>query len=300
LLSDEPRIASVKAATELNLMYLSAEDFRELLGASDFSELLERENRKIRELRDRRQWKRANSVAKTQIPQASPMSPGMPAPQHPPGSAGSRNPAQASAEQAKRLRSTSQTTKPPGMQQKLKTGKTVGGAKVINGYILLQQVGKGTFGVVRLCQKQDSGEKYAIKIIDKKLFDNKFKSKHQGSLEDMRREAAIMKRLNHPNVVNLIDVIDDPSADQLYLVQEFCEKGAIMEKLEGNHPLNESTARHYFRDLLQGIDYLHAHSIIHRDIKPMNLLLTADGVVKIGDFGVRVWLSAVATFRRVG
>jgi len=51
LLSDEPRIASVKGATELNLMYLSAEDFRELLGASDFSELLERENRKIRELR---------------------------------------------------------------------------------------------------------------------------------------------------------------------------------------------------------------------------------------------------------
>jgi len=274
LLSDEPRIASVKAATELNLMYLSAEDFKELMSADDFSKLLEQESKKIRELRDRRQWKRVNSVSVK--PGAA--TAGMLSPQ-------ALNPNSAAKGDPKRLRGASVTQKPAGTQQKLKTGKTSGGAKIINNYILGEQIGKGTFGVVRLCERVDTHEKFAIKIIDKSLFKNKIKSKHQTSLEDMRREAAIMKRLNHENVVNLVDVIDDPKADQLYLVQEYCEKGAIMEKLEGNTPLPEATARKYFRDLLSGIDYLHAHNVIHRDIKPMNLLLTGDQVVKIGDFG---------------
>ncbi|KAH9256391.1 hypothetical protein BASA81_005648 [Batrachochytrium salamandrivorans] len=111
-------------------------------------------------------------------------------------------------------------------------------------------------------------------------------------MEDMRREASIMKKLDHPNVVNLIDVIDDPKAEQLYLVQEFCAGGAVMENLEGSSPLEEPLARRYFRDLLCGIDYLHAHQIIHRDIKPMNLLITSTGLLKIGDFGAARVLSS--------
>lgn len=316
LLSDESRVASVKAAAELNVMYLSVEDFKQLLGADDFSKLLEQESKKIRELRDRRQWKRVNSVSVNRtvpgmnalglsigiepavLNATSAMNNAILSPV-----AGSKSPVSATltviggnngggtpgtplVEGNKRLRGLSSTTnRPAGLQQKLKTGKTSGGAKIINGYVLLDQIGKGTFGVVRLCEKVDTKEKFAIKIIDKSLFKTKIKSKHQTSLEDMRREAAIMKRLNHDNVVNLIDVIDDPKAEQLYLVQEYCQMGAIMENLEGNTPLSEPTARKYFRDLLCGIDYLHRHGIVHRDIKPMNLLVTSDHIVKIGDFG---------------
>ena len=100
----------------------------------------------------------------------------------------------------------------------------------------------------------------------------------------MAIEVAIMKKLNHPHVVNLIDVIDDPKAKHMFLIQEFCAKGAIMEGLE-NEPLSEDIARSHFRSLLLGVEYLHSQKVIHRDIKPMNLLLTEDGMLKIADFG---------------
>ena len=97
-----------------------------------------------------------------------------------------------------------------------------------------------------------------------------------------------MKKLNHDNLVSLIEVLDDPNEDSLYMVLEMCQKGVIMKVGvdEKADPYDEELCRYWFRDLILGIEYLHAQGVVHRDIKPDNCLLTEDDVLKIVDFGV--------------
>lgn len=107
-------------------------------------------------------------------------------------------------------------------------------------------------------------------------------------LDLIREEIAIMKKLNHPNLVSLIEVLDDPTEDSLYMVMEMCKKGVIMKVGLGEwaDPYDDERCRLWFRDLILGIEYLHAQGIAHRDIKPDNCLLTNDDVLKVVDFGV--------------
>ncbi|KAK7895632.1 hypothetical protein WMY93_020957 [Mugilogobius chulae] len=107
----------------------------------------------------------------------------------------------------------------------------------------------------------------------------------QRTLERVYQEIAILKKLDHPNVVKLVEVLDDPSEDHLYMVFELVKQGAVME-VPTDKPLSEDQARFYFQDLLRGIEYLHYQRIIHRDVKPSNLLVGEDGHIKIADFGV--------------
>ncbi|KAK6541590.1 hypothetical protein TWF694_007392 [Orbilia ellipsospora] len=104
----------------------------------------------------------------------------------------------------------------------------------------------------------------------------------------IRGEIAVMKKLDHENLVNLIEVLDDPDGDSLYMVLEMCSKGVIMQVGIGENatPFAEDDCRYWFRDLMLGIEYLHAQGIIHRDIKPDNLLLNHQNCLKIVDFGV--------------
>lgn len=114
------------------------------------------------------------------------------------------------------------------------------------------------------------------------------KSEDNDALFLIREEIAIMKKLNHPNLVSLIEVLDDPEEDSLYMVLEMCKKGVVMKVGldEAAVPYSEEMCRYWFRDLILGIEYLHAQGVVHRDIKPDNLLLTEDDVLKIVDFGV--------------
>lgn len=104
----------------------------------------------------------------------------------------------------------------------------------------------------------------------------------------IKQEIAIMKKLNHSNLVSLIEVLDDPTEDSLYMVMEMCKKGVIMKVGldERADPYDDERCRCWFRDLILGIEYLHAQGIVHRDIKPDNCLLTGDDVLKVVDFGV--------------
>lgn len=97
-----------------------------------------------------------------------------------------------------------------------------------------------------------------------------------------------MKKLNHPNLCGLIEVLDDPREDSLYMVMEMCKKGIIMKVGLDQRcdPYDDESCRCWFRDLILGIEYLHAQGIVHRDIKPDNCLLTNDDVLKVVDFGV--------------
>ncbi|KAK2912302.1 calcium/calmodulin-dependent protein kinase kinase 1b [Channa argus] len=172
----------------------------------------------------------------------------------------------------------------------------------LNQYKLKKELGKGSYGVVKLAYNEDSEEYYAMKVVSKKKLMRQCgflrRLPTQGSnspqdpfpkavlpLERVYREIAILKKLDHHNVVKLVEVLDDPDEDGLHMVFELMTKGPVMD-VPTDDPFTEDKARFYFRDVVLGIEYLHYHKIIHRDIKPSNLLLGDDGHVKIADFGV--------------
>ena len=95
-----------------------------------------------------------------------------------------------------------------------------------------------------------------------------------------------MKMVEHPNIVNLVEVIDDTGSDHFYMILEFVEGKWVCEGSDRACALGEETARKYLCDIVSGLTYLHAHNIVHGDIKPDNLLVTRHGTVKIGDLSV--------------
>ncbi|KAM4054745.1 kinase [Hirsutella rhossiliensis] len=192
----------------------------------------------------------------------------------------------------------------------------------INQYVIAEEIGRGSYGAVHLAKDQ-FGNEFAMKEFSKTRLRKRaqshllrqgphgmprhalpgtsrgggplspqLKSLRAGERNDalflIREEIAIMKKINHPNLVQLIEVLDDPEEDSLYMVLEMCKKGVVMRiGLDGNaEPYGDEACRHWFRDLILGIEYLHTQGVIHRDIKPDNLLLSEDDVLKVVDFGV--------------
>ncbi|XP_017271750.1 calcium/calmodulin-dependent protein kinase kinase 1b isoform X2 [Kryptolebias marmoratus] len=170
----------------------------------------------------------------------------------------------------------------------------------LNQYKLNKEIGKGSYGVVKLAYNEDSEQYYAMKVVSKKKLmkqcgflrrmppsgsNSDLFCKVMQPLERIYREVAILKKLDHPNVVKLVEVLDDPDEDGLHMAFELMTKGPVIE-VPTDEPLTEDQARFHFRDVVLGIEYLHYHKIVHRDIKPSNLLLGDDGRVKIADFGV--------------
>ncbi|KAL3971534.1 hypothetical protein ACER0C_027053 [Sarotherodon galilaeus] len=172
----------------------------------------------------------------------------------------------------------------------------------LNQYKLKSEIGKGSYGVVKLAYNEDDDKHYAMKLVSKKKLMKQCgfprrppprgpkvaqgeQPKILGPLERVYQEIAILKKLDHVNIVKLVEVLDDPSEDNLHMVFELMRKGPVME-VPTDNPLSEEQARLYFRDVILGIEYLHYQKIVHRDIKPSNLLLGDDGHVKIADFGV--------------
>ncbi|XP_057781787.1 serine/threonine-protein kinase GRIK2-like [Salvia miltiorrhiza] len=160
------------------------------------------------------------------------------------------------------------------------------GNKTINEYVRVRKIGAGSYGKVVLYQSRLHGTYYAIKVFHKSHLSKLRVSPSETALSDVLREVLIMKVLSHPNIVNLVEVIDDPTDDNLYMVLEYVEGKWVFDDAGPPGRLGEETARKYLRDVVSGLIYLHAHNIVHGDIKPDNLLVTSSGTVKIGDFGV--------------
>ncbi|MEW5308811.1 MAG: hypothetical protein WDW38_000742 [Sanguina aurantia] len=106
-------------------------------------------------------------------------------------------------------------------------------------------------------------------------------------LNSVMREIAVMKKMDHPHVVKLYEVINPPCSPHLMLVMEYMERGPVLEtrKQSGFERLSEDRAQVVFRQVLSGLDYLHYNSLVHGDLKPENLLLSGRGEVKLADFG---------------
>jgi len=165
------------------------------------------------------------------------------------------------------------------------------GKKYVNQYEVLKLLGRGSFGKVKLVKHTETGELFAMKVMNKNIL----RKKRMGTrnlLQDVEHEIRVMKLLDHPNVIKLYEVIDSPDHHKLFLRLEYMEGGQCMDSSNGDcDPIPEATARRYFRDLMEGVKYMHSVGVIHRDIKPENLLLTKDGTVKLADFGTGQILS---------
>ncbi|KAI9398712.1 hypothetical protein POPTR_003G215201v4 [Populus trichocarpa] len=158
------------------------------------------------------------------------------------------------------------------------------GRKMINEYVKERRINQGSYGKVVLYRNSNSGTPYAIKVICKSRL-RKFRiTGSETAMADVLREVSILKTLEHPNIINLVEVIDDQKSDYLYMVLEYVESSTVSNILETKGRIDETTARRYFKDVIAGLIYLHHHNIVHGDIKPENLLVTASGRVKIVDF----------------
>eukprot|EP00624_Nannochloropsis_granulata_P004868 evm.model.NODE_34585_length_18702_cov_31.255749.4 len=132
-------------------------------------------------------------------------------------------------------------------------------------YYLGRTIGEGTFGRVKTGIHGLTGEKVAIKILEKnKIVDD-------GDVRRIIREIDILKRNRHRNIVHLYDVLDTPG--RIYLVMEDADGGELFDYIVKRQRVPEADACGLFRQLVDGVAYLHGMEVTHRDLKPENLLL---------------------------
>ena len=160
-------------------------------------------------------------------------------------------------------------------------------------YELGEKLGKGAYAKVKKCKTVETEEVFAVKIFKvsllkrRRMWDSQV-SGFKTAFDDVIREIAIMRQLRHPNVMNMYDVIDDVNANKLYMIMDFCDKGAIMqtENMPYAKGLDLDDCKRWFADSAVGLEYLHFQGVVHYDLKPDNILIGGDGRAIIADFGV--------------
>ena len=167
---------------------------------------------------------------------------------------------------------------------------------ILKDYVLLETLGTGGFSCIRKVSRfnKTTGEEeyFALKIIRRSLkVSNRFGNENE---DVVKKEIALLKKLNHPNVVKLLEVIDDHVHNTSFLVLELIPNGQLMDRVsEEEYKSNrygkfipEIKLRIYAAEILKGLYHLHENGIVHRDIKPENIMISARGVCKLIDFGV--------------
>lgn len=146
---------------------------------------------------------------------------------------------------------------------------------------LLRVLGKGSFGKVVLCQKRsghEQGALFAMKILRKTHLVKR------RQIERTRTERKVLSVVDHPFIMKLHYAFQ--TEDKLYLVLDYCPGGELFFHLSRFRRFPERVARFYAAELLLALGHLHKRGIIYRDLKPENVLLDAEGHVKLGDFGL--------------
>ena len=164
------------------------------------------------------------------------------------------------------------------------------GQEMINEYKMMEFLGKGSFGVVRKCKDTKTGKCFAMKKLSKPMMKRKRIGRFSTALEFLTREVAVWKKLKHENICRLVEVINDPEHDDVYLISEFVAGGTLLEDTQNPDPLPEILTVRFIRQVVAGLLYMHKSAgVAHRDIKPGNILVserTVNGIAKITDFGV--------------
>ena len=144
-------------------------------------------------------------------------------------------------------------------------------------FIKVEKVGEGTYGVVYKCRVKDTEKFVALKKV-------RLENEDEGIPSTSIREISILKQLHHPNIVNLEDLIHGEK--KLYLVFEFLDYDLKKFLDLNNAPLKPELVKSYLFQILIAINFCHSKRILHRDLKPQNLLIDKDGIIKVADFGL--------------
>jgi len=167
---------------------------------------------------------------------------------------------------------------------------------VMEDFIKIEKIGEGTYGVVYKGRHRVTGKIVAMKKI-------RLESEEEGVPSTAVREISLLKELTHPNIVALEDVLMEEA--RLYLIFEFLSMDLkkYIDKLPEDKLMDPELVRSYMYQINDAILFCHKRRVLHRDLKPQNLLIDDNGVIKIADFGlgraigipVRVYTHEVVT-----
>ncbi len=161
-------------------------------------------------------------------------------------------------------------TLPPPLQELRQLGE----------FRILRRLGEGGMGSVYLGYQEGEGRQVAIKVLPDHLAAN------QNYVDRFYREARSVSQLNHPNIVRGIAVGQDQATGKHYLVLEYVDGPSAHALLDRFGRLKVGDAIHIILDIARALEHAHSRNIIHRDIKPDNILLTSTGVAKLADLGL--------------
>jgi len=146
-------------------------------------------------------------------------------------------------------------------------------------YTMKDVLGTGAFSQVRLAENKESGNLYAIKVIDKKAL--------KGKEDSLENEIRVLRRLHHPNIVELLEVHEEKT--KVYLVMELVTGGELFDRIVEKGSYTEKDAADLIKQVLSAVAYMHSEGVVHRDLKPENLLYHStdeDSKIMISDFGL--------------
>ncbi|MFP6649442.1 MAG: serine/threonine-protein kinase [Pirellulaceae bacterium] len=149
---------------------------------------------------------------------------------------------------------------------------------LLGNYVILEQIGRGGMGVVYKARHRRMKRDVAIKVLSEKLTNSETR------LRRFHREVEAAARLVHPNIVTAFDA--DKDERTFFLVMEFVNGRDMAAIVEDEGPLPVAVALDYIIQTARGLEYAHGEGIVHRDIKPHNLLVTSSGTVKVLDLGL--------------
>jgi serine/threonine-protein kinase len=145
-------------------------------------------------------------------------------------------------------------------------------------YRIVRKLGTGGMAYVYLAEDQELGRRVAIKILNERhAADDQF-------IERFRREAKNAAGLSHPNIVSIYD--RGTAEDTYYIAMEYLDGRSLKELIVSRGPAPIKTAVEYARQTLAAVGFAHRHGIVHRDIKPHNVLVGPEGRLKVTDFGI--------------
>lgn len=155
-------------------------------------------------------------------------------------------------------------------------------ARFFKRYRRNEKIGEGTYGVVYKATDMDTGETYALKKV-------RLEHEEDGVPGTAIREISLLKELKHPNIVRLQDVVHNDN--ELFLVFEYLNrdlKQYLDSLVRDKRKLapNPDLVKSYMFQIIKGLAFCHAHRVIHRDLKPHNLLIDNRGAIKLADFGL--------------
>jgi len=152
------------------------------------------------------------------------------------------------------------------------------GGKVLNGYRIQRCVGRGGMAVVYEATDVATGERVALKMMSHRLV------YQPGAFSRFEREARIVEPLEHDNIARMKGHF--PAFRTEFIVMEFCEGSTLAELLSRHGPFPEDQAKRVLGQLAGALQFVHDRGVVHRDLKPGNVMLTPAGKVKLMDFGL--------------